>query len=185
MAALTAKECGDSVIIIEKNGMLGRKLRITGKGRCNITNTCSFDELIGNIPGNGRFLYSAFSCFSNVDIVDFFENIGLKTVAERGGRIFPASQKAADVAEALRSEVKRRGIDVRYGCEVKEIYFEKAEDGKLFVGGVRFAENDMEIFTEKVIVATGGLSYPLTALPATDTDGPYRRDTKLLLPSRL
>ena len=88
MAALSARKCGDSVIIIEKNQMLGRKLRITGKGRCNITNICDFDTLMENIPGNSRFLYSAFSNFSNYDIIDFFNNIGLKTVVERGGRVF-------------------------------------------------------------------------------------------------
>ncbi len=161
MAALSARECGDSVIIIEKNQMLGRKLRITGKGRCNITNTCDFDDLIKNIPGNGRFLYSAFSSFSNVDLIEFFNDIGLETVEERGGRVFPKSQKAGDVAGALVKEAKKRGVVVRYGCAVKEIYFE-GEGKEKHVTGVRFADNDMEICTEKVIVATGGISYPLT-----------------------
>lgn len=161
MAALSARKCGDSVIIIEKNQMLGRKLRITGKGRCNITNICDFDTLMENIPGNSRFLYSAFSNFSNYDIIDFFNNIGLKTVVERGGRVFPESQKAGDVAGALVSEAKKQGVVIRYGCEVKEIYFE-GEGSDFKVKGVRFAENDMEVFTEKVIIATGGISYPLT-----------------------
>jgi len=161
MAALSARECGDSVIIIEKNQMLGRKLRITGKGRCNITNTCDFDTLIENIPGNGRFLYSAFSRFSNHDVISFFEGIGLELVEERGGRVFPKSQKAGDVAGALVNEAKRRGVDVRYGCTVKEIYIAEDGDGK-HIRGVRFADNDMELFADKIVIATGGLSYPLT-----------------------
>ena len=161
MAALSARECGDSVIIIEKNQMLGRKLRITGKGRCNITNTCDFDTLIENIPGNGRFLYSAFSKFSNYDLIDFFERIGLETAEERGGRVFPKSQKAGDVAGALVNEAKRSGVDIRYCCEVKEIYIE-GEGKERRVKGVRFADNDMELFSEKIIIATGGVSYPLT-----------------------
>lgn len=161
MAALSARECGDSVIIIEKNQMLGRKLRITGKGRCNITNTCDFETLMENIPGNARFLYSAFSNFSNNDIIEFFNDIGLATVEERGGRVFPKSQKAGDVAGALVNEAKKRGVHIRYGCAVKEIYFE-GEGEFLKVKGVKFGDNDMEVFADKVIIATGGLSYPLT-----------------------
>lgn len=161
MAALTARACGDSVALLEKNPMLGRKLRITGKGRCNITNTCDFEKLIESIPGNGRFLYSCLSAFSNRDLIDFFERIGVKTAEERGGRVFPASGKAAEVAEALRKELKRSGVSVRYGCEVSELLFTE-ENGKKRIAGVRLAGTGGALYAGKVVLATGGLSYPLT-----------------------
>ena len=106
MAAVTAAGQGLSVAVFEKNNMLGRKLRITGKGRCNITNACDFDTLISNIPGGGKFMYSSFRAFSNRDLIDFFEENGLLTVTERGMRVFPKSQKATDVAECLKGLCK-------------------------------------------------------------------------------
>ena len=101
MAAGKAAERGLIVDVLEKNNNLCRKLKITGKGRCNITNIADIQGLIENIPGNGNFLYSSFYTFSNTDIIDFFEELGLKTKVERGGRVFPASDNAEDVADVL------------------------------------------------------------------------------------
>ena len=161
MAAITAAKRGLSVIVLEKNGMIGRKLRITGKGRCNITNNCDFDSLIDNIPGNGRFLYSSLRNFDNFSVIDFFNEAGLKTVDERGGRVFPASQKATDVAEILKNEAKKSGVSVKYGTTVKSIIVEE-KNGKKCVCGVFCKENDMCFYSNNILVATGGKSYPLT-----------------------
>jgi len=161
MAAISAAKRGLSVIVLERNGMIGRKLRITGKGRCNITNNCDFDTLIENIPGNGRFLYSSFRNFDNFSVIDFFNGAGLKTVDERGGRVFPASQKATDVADTLKNEAKKAGVTVKYGMTVKDIIFEE-NDGIKHVLGVLCKENDMSFYAPAVLVATGGKSYPLT-----------------------
>ena len=111
MAAIAAAGQGLSVTVFEKNNMLGRKLRITGKGRCNITNACDFDTLISNIPGGGKFMYSSFRAFSNHDLIDFFEENGLATVTERGMRVFPKSQKAADVAECLKKLCRKCNVE--------------------------------------------------------------------------
>lgn len=161
LASLKASEKGGTVAVIERNNILGKKLRITGKGRCNITNDCDFDTLMANIPGNPKFLFSAFKNFSNVDIIDFFNDIGLETVTERGGRVFPKSQKAGDVAGALVSQVKKRNnISLYMNTYVKDILI---EDG--CIKGVTVNDKDgnsTEIFSQNVICATGGLSYPLT-----------------------
>lgn len=101
MAAIIAAENGASVTILEKMPRVGKKLLITGKGRCNITNIADIKELIKNMHGNGSFLYSSFHNFSNNDLIDFFENLGVKTKVERGGRVFPESDKAIDVVDAL------------------------------------------------------------------------------------
>ena len=156
MAAITAAEQGLSVAVFEKNHMLGRKLRITGKGRCNLTNACDFDELIANIPGGGKFMYSSFRAFSNHDLISFFEDNGLPTVTERGMRVFPKSQKAVDVAECLKKLCKKTGVEVRYAYEVTDIVMD--EEGK--VTGISCGDS---VFPCKaVIIATGGISYPLT-----------------------
>lgn len=161
LASLKASEKGGTVAVIERNNILGKKLRITGKGRCNITNDCDFDTLMANIPGNPKFLFSAFKNFSNLDIIDFFNDIGLETVTERGGRVFPKSQKAGDVAGALVSQVKKRNnISLYMNTYVKDILI---EDG--CVKGVAVNDKDgnsFEILSQNVICATGGLSYPLT-----------------------
>ena len=160
-AGLRAAEKGFKVAVVERNNILGKKLRITGKGRCNITNNCDFDTLISNIPGNPKFLYSSLRNFSNIDIIDFFNDIGLETVTERGGRVFPKSQKAGDVAGALVSQVKKRNnISLYMNTYVKDILI---EDG--CIKGVTVNDKDgnsTEIFSQNVICATGGLSYLLT-----------------------
>lgn len=112
MAAIEAATAGGRIAILDRNNLLCKKLRITGKGRCNITNDCDFETLIANIPNNPKFLFSAFKHFSNIDIIDFFHTLGLQTVTERGGRVFPATQKAGDVAGALISCAKQHKIDV-------------------------------------------------------------------------
>jgi predicted Rossmann fold flavoprotein len=156
MAAITAAGQGLSVAVFEKNNMLGRKLRITGKGRCNITNACDFDTLMENIPGGGKFMYSSFWAFSNCDLIDFLEANGLPTVTERGMRVFPASQKAADVAECLKKLCKKQGVEVRYAYEVTDIL----TDADGIVTGV--ACGDSHFTCKAVVIATGGISYPLT-----------------------
>ena len=101
IAAIVATKLGKKVLVIEKNGRLGKKLLITGKGRCNITNNCDTNELINHVPTNARFLYSAFSQFSPQDVMDFFINLGVPLKTERGNRVFPASDKAKDIVVAL------------------------------------------------------------------------------------
>lgn len=154
-SALSASETGKRVLILEKNNIPGKKIRITGKGRCNITNSCSFDELIENIPGNGKFLYSSLSRFSNYDIIDTFNRLGLETVVERGNRVFPASNKSIDVVNVLVKELERRNVEIRYNSCVCKIVYENEYVKSVYV-------NDQFIETKNLIIATGGLSYPGT-----------------------
>ncbi|MCX7843167.1 MAG: NAD(P)/FAD-dependent oxidoreductase [Clostridia bacterium] len=156
MAGGKAAERGREVTILEKNDTIAKKILISGKGRCNITNNTDIEGLIENTPGNGNFLYSAFYIFSNADIVDFFEGNGLKTKVERGGRIFPESDNAKDVVEALKRYVIKNNAKLELKSAVEEII---AEDGR--VTGV--ALKDGRIITgDAVILATGGASYPGT-----------------------
>ena len=154
-SALSASETGKRVLILEKNNIPGKKIRITGKGRCNITKSCSFDELIENIPGNGKFLYSSLSRFSNYDIIDTFNRLGLETVVERGNRVFPASNKSIDVVNVLVKELERRNVEIRYNSCVCKIVYENEYVKSVYV-------NDQFIETKNLIIATGGLSYPGT-----------------------
>ena len=155
MAAIMSARNGNKVIILEKMRSLGRKLSITGKGRCNITNATDMDNFIKNVPGNGRFLYSAFSQFTNQDTIDFFNEIGVKTKVERGDRIFPVSDSAMDVIDKLKKELDKRKVNVIVNSRVEKIL---VEDGK--VVGVKTADNTYSC--DKVILATGGKSYPTT-----------------------
>lgn len=155
MAAGTAASHGASVILIERNEKPGRKLMITGKGRCNITNnTESLQELIANVPGNGRFLYGAFSAFMPADTIEFFESRGVPLKTERGRRVFPVSDKAADIVDCLK-EYASKGAMTVHG-RVKELV---TDSGK--VRGVML-EDGRTVNADRVIIATGGLSYPLT-----------------------
>ena len=156
MAAGRAAGLGHSVFVFEKNRQACRKLMITGKGRCNITNACPKDELIKNIPGNGRFLYSSLSRFSNHDIMDFFSGLGVRLKTERGNRVFPESDKASDIREALVGFAVKNGAIIKYNSSVREII---AEEGR--VRGV-VLENGESWELDAVILATGGMSYPLT-----------------------
>ena len=155
MAAIMSARNGNKVTILEKMRSLGRKLSITGKGRCNITNATDMDNFIKNVPGNGRFLYSAFSQFTNQDTIDFFNEIGVKTKVERGDRVFPVSDSAMEVIDRLKKELDKRKVKVIVNSRVEKIL---VEDGK--VVGVKTADNTYSC--DKVILATGGKSYPTT-----------------------
>ncbi|MBE6754895.1 MAG: NAD(P)/FAD-dependent oxidoreductase [Ruminococcaceae bacterium] len=156
MAAGTAAERGLKTIILERNEKVARKVMITGKGRCNVTNYCTLlDDLIRNIPVNGRFLFSAFSKFMPVDTMDFFEEMGVPLKVERGNRVFPESDKASDIVDALRRYALRSGAEIITG-RAEEIL---TSDGA--VTGVKTYDGDV-IEAKSVIVATGGKSYPLT-----------------------
>lgn len=145
---------GINVKLFEKNNIVGKKLRITGKGRCNITNIADIDEFMGNVPSNGRFLYSAFSKFTNTDLITLLNNEGLETKVERGGRVFPKSDNAKDVVNALAKYALQDNVEF-INQNVKEIV---SADGR--VNGVKIS--DRIIPADAVIVATGGVSYPLT-----------------------
>ena len=156
MAAGTAAERGFDVLLIERNDKVARKVMITGKGRCNVTNNCNLiNDLIANVPTNGRFLYGAFSKFMPSDTIDFFEDMGVPLKVERGNRVFPVSDKAMDIVDALNAYAQDAGVK-RIKGRVTELII---EDGR--VGGVK-TEDGQEYPTDKVIVATGGKSYPLT-----------------------
>lgn len=155
MAAITAASYGADVTLIEKKDRVGRKLHITGKGRCNLTADVERDALIKGFPRNGRFLYSAFHTFSNQDLIRFFNERGLATKTERGQRVFPVSDDAGEVVRVLEEAVRRAGIRVKTASPVKAIQIEN--------GMVIGVTTEKETFTaDAVIVATGGLSYPAT-----------------------
>lgn len=155
MAAGTASHEGVETIVLERNERPARKLMITGKGRCNVTNNCnSLQELIASVPGNGRFLYGAFSRYMPSDVIDFFENNGVELKTERGNRVFPVSDDAVDIVDSLVAYAKKRARFM-HGRAVELMH-----DGEKVIG-VRTDEGD-EIYAEKIIVATGGLSYPGT-----------------------
>ena len=155
MAAGTAGRRGLDVTLIEKNERLGRKLLITGKGRCNITNDMDVEGLISNVPVNGKFLYSAFYTFSNDDLLNLFHDLGLATKVERGGRVFPASDKALDVVKALQKYIIQNGVRVLHG-EVERVL---AKEGQVYQVVLK---DGSRLDCEAVVVATGGVSYPLT-----------------------
>ena len=155
MAAIAAAEYGNNVTIIEKNSDFGKKLLITGKGRCNITSSLYMSEFIKNTPGNGQFLYSAFQNYTNTDIIDFLKRQGLEVKEERGNRIFPVTDKSIDVLNCFKSKINELKIKKLFNTRVQKILIQNGE-----VLGVR---TDKEIIqTDKIILATGGKSYPLT-----------------------
>ncbi len=156
MAAVTAARRGKNVLLLEKNEKLGKKLFITGKGRCNLTNSAEVEELFNAVVSNPKFLYSSFYSFTNDQVISFFEGMGVKTKVERGGRVFPESDHSSDVIRALEQEMKRLGVRISLRTEVKEIL---TEDGR--AKGVRLSSGRM-IAADAVIVATGGISYPST-----------------------
>ena len=162
MAAISAAEHGADVVLFEKNNRCGKKLRITGKGRCNVTNDCDQREFLNNVPTNPRFLYAALSGFSTEDTKTFFENLGVPLKTERGKRVFPVSDKAQDVVHAMEKHCRDCGVQIIYE-KVKKVLF---RDGVAV--GVEVASQ--EIQADAVIVCTGGLSYPTTG---SDGDG-YR-----------
>lgn len=169
MAAGRAAERGLDVILAEKNDRVGKKILISGKGRCNITNSTDIEGLIENVPGNGNFLYSAFYTFSNQDLIDFLEGYGLKTKVERGGRVFPESDKSSDVVDVLLKFIKKTGVRLMLNTAVKDLI---TEDN--CVRGV-VTEDGKAMECDSVIIATGGASYPGTG----STGDGYRMAEKL------
>ena len=155
MAAITAAENGNDVTIIEKMPSFGRKLLITGKGRCNITSSLYMSEFIKNTPGNGKFLYSAFQNYTNTDIIEFLKKQGLEVKEERGNRIFPVTDKSIDVLNCFKKRIDELKIKCKLDTRVEKILIKNNE-----VLGVR--TNKEIIQTDKIILATGGKSYPLT-----------------------
>ena len=155
MAAITAAEYGNNVTIIEKMQSLGRKLLITGKGRCNITSSLDMDEFIKNIPGNGMFLYSAFKNYTNQDIIKLLKEEGIEVKEERGNRIFPVTDKSIDVLNCFKSKINELKIKKLFNTRVQKILVQNGE-----VLGVRTEKEIIQ--TDKIILATGGKSYPLT-----------------------
>ena len=155
MAAGTAAEMGASVALIEKNQRSGKKLLITGKGRCNVTNDCTRDNFFANIPVNPKFLFSAFAKFSNRDVMDFFESHGVPLKVERGNRVFPVSDRAADINNALIEYGRKAGVHVIRDIAVKVI----SADGR--ISSVATEANGI-IECGACVIATGGMSYPLT-----------------------
>ena len=154
-------EQGHKVHIFEKNEKLGKKLFITGKGRCNLTNSCDEETFFQSVVTNPKFLYSAFYGFTNQDAIRFFENLGLRIKEERGGRIFPVSDHSSDVISVLEKRLKQLEVKIHLKSQVREILTEDRPEGEKRVKGV-VLENGAEIEADRVIVATGGYSYQAT-----------------------
>lgn len=156
MAAIQAAKQGNAVTLLEQNEKLGKKLFITGKGRCNVTNDCDVTELFDSVVSNKKFLYSAFYSFSNQDVKDFFEEQGLRLKVERGRRVFPASDKSSDVIKALGNALKKMEVKIRLRTRVDKVLTEND-----IVCGVRLSDGEC-LNADKVILATGGVSYKST-----------------------
>ncbi len=161
MAAITSAKNGNEVTLVEKMESLGRKLLITGKGRCNITSSLHIDKFIENTPGNGMFLYSCYKKYTNQDIIQFLKEQGLEVKEERGNRIFPVTDKSLDVLKCFTKKIKEMGIKVKCNTKVEEIL---AINNKVI--GIKVSTNNglkvEKIIADKVVLATGGKSYPLT-----------------------
>ncbi|MDQ0343442.1 putative Rossmann fold flavoprotein [Lederbergia wuyishanensis] len=156
MAAIGAAENNAKVLLIDKGNKLGRKLAISGGGRCNVTNRLPIEEIIHHIPGNGRFLYGAFSVFNNEDIIRFFENLGIELKEEDHGRMFPVSNKAQSVVDALLTQLDLLGVAIKVNSPVQEILFSDHH-----IAGI-LLESGEKIACKSVVVATGGKSVPQT-----------------------
>lgn len=155
MAAIAAADAGAAVCLIEKNEKLGKKIYITGKGRCNVTNAGEMETLFANCVSNPKFLYSAFYRFDNRSVMDFLEKAGCPLKVERGDRVFPVSDHSSDIIAALSRELRRRDVEIMLHSEVKEILIQSK------VNGVRLSDG-RNLDADSVIIATGGLSYPTT-----------------------
>lgn len=160
-AAVFLGEKHHQVHLFEKNEKLGKKLFITGKGRCNITNTCDDKTFFKSVVTNSKFLYSAFYGYSNQDVVSFFESLGLAVKEERGGRIFPVSDHSSDVIRVLEKRMKELDVKVHLKSEAEALLTEEGGEGEHKIRGIRL-RNGAEILGDKVIVATGGFSYQAT-----------------------
>ena len=154
MAAISAAEKGAEVTLLEPNERLGKKVNITGKGRCNVTNNCTVEELLNNVPRNGRFLYSVFSRFNSQDAMAFFEALGVPLKTERGNRVFPQSDSAFDITDALRRRMKKLGVIWERDRAVSVV----TENGE--VSAVKGEKRSYA--ADAAVLATGGMSYPGT-----------------------
>lgn len=157
LAAIAAARNGHKVELLEKNEKLGKKLYITGKGRCNVTNACDRETFFEQVISNPKFLFRAFHQFNNFDTMNFFEELGLPIKTERGNRVFPVSDKSSDVITILKKELERLHVNIQYRCEVSEILLENDS-----FQGVKLKGSSSIVYGDAVIIATGGLSYPLT-----------------------
>ena len=157
MAAIIAARNGKEVTVLEQNEKLGKKLFITGKGRCNFTNACDVEDLFGNVVSNPKFLYSAFYTFSNDMVMDFFEELGMPYKVERGNRAFPTSDHSSDVIKALEKEMRRLGVVICLNTKVKSLIIDKN-----ICKGVELADKKQKLYADSVIITTGGVSYPRT-----------------------
>jgi len=155
MSAITAAENHD-VILIEKNEKLGKKLFITGKGRCNVTNAKDIGEFFDYIPGNPEFLYSSLYTYTNENVMNFFESLGVKLKVERGDRVFPESDKSSDIIRGLEQELIKRNVNVKLNAKVKDIILDEGKIAELVL------QDDSHIKGDYFILATGGASYPQT-----------------------
>lgn len=156
MAAIAAGSNGKKILLVEKGNKLGKKLAISGGGRCNVTNRLPVDEIVKHIPGNGRFLYSPFTVFNNEDIIAFFEGLGVALKEEDHGRMFPVSNRAQDVVEALLGELDRLGVEIRKHTIVDELLMDSDK-----ILGIRLQDGE-EIQAKAVVVAVGGKAVPQT-----------------------
>lgn len=159
-AAIAAAENGHAVTLLEKNEKLGKKLYITGKGRCNITNAGDMDALFSNVMTNSKFLYSAFYAYDNLRVIDFFEKHGLATKTERGNRVFPVSDHSSDVIAVLYKVLREKRVEISLKTKVEELLTDESERGKR-VSGVRLSDGSC-MNADAVILATGGFSYQTT-----------------------
>ena len=157
LAAIAAARGGHQVVLLEKNEKLGKKLFITGKGRCNLTNACDRDAFFEQVVTNPKFMFKAYHTFSNYDAMDFFEQLGLTIKVERGNRVFPESDKSSDVITVLRKELERLSVMLRYKSEVTKIII---KDGCFH--GLKIINSEETFLGDSVIITTGGLSYPVT-----------------------
>lgn len=160
MAAYAAAESGHAVTLLEQNEKLGKKLFITGKGRCNLTNASDMEQLFANVVSNRKFLYSAFYSYDNEQVISFFESYGMPTKTERGNRVFPVSDHSSDVIAALSAALRGQHVEVLLHTKVKRLLLEKRDEEKR-VTGVELADHT-KMHADAVIVATGGISYPST-----------------------
>ncbi len=164
MAAVLLARKGHSVHVFEQNEKLGKKLYITGKGRCNLTNACeTMEELMGAVVTNPKFLYSSFYQFDNHQVMDFFEELGVPLKVERGGRVFPKSDKSSDVIRALERQMKKLDVKIHLKSRVEKLLLrkEEASGGQLHIRGIQL-ENKTVVEGDRVLVASGGMSYPST-----------------------
>lgn len=157
LSAIFAARNGSEVVLLEQNEKLGKKLFITGKGRCNLTNACDTEDLFRNVVTNPKFMYSAFYSFSNEMVMDFFEALGMPCKVERGNRVFPQSDHSSDVIKALEKELKRLGVTVRLHTKVKHLIIEDH-----ICKGVVVTGGQEKLLADRVIIACGGISYPRT-----------------------